>query len=135
MQKNKNKAVQEIIEENNSTIKFLKNLLLVIAISIVVAVVSLMFAFSIDATFFWVLFFISLLCAGLVSWYCASLTGHEMVGLDKLGLNTMEGCLTSIIYMPLYFIMFWYYTLVGWVFVLMAIAEFKKENERLMEKS
>ena len=51
-----------------------------------------------------------------------------MVGLDKLGLNTMEGCLTSIIYMPLYFIIFWYYTLLGWVFALMAIAEFKKEN-------
>ena len=108
---------------------------MVVAISAIVMVVSLVLAFETNATFFWVLFFISLLCAGLVSWYCAKLTGREMVSLDKLGLDSMDGCLTSVIYMPIYFIMFWYYTLAGWVFVLMAIAELKKENKQLVNKN
>ena len=126
---------QEIIEENISTINFLKKFLMVIAISTIVAVVSLVIAFETNATFFWMLFFIALLCEGLVSWYCAKLTGREMVSLDKLGLDSMYGCLTSVIYVPIYFIMFWYYTLAGWVFVLMAIAEMKKENRQLMENN
>ena len=131
---NKKQTAQEIIEENISTINFLKKFLMVIAISTIVAVVSLVIAFETNASFFWILFFIALLCEGLVSWYCAKLTGREMVSLDKLGLDSMDGCLTSVIYMPIYFIMFWYYTLAGWVFVLMAIAEMKKENKQLMKK-
>ena len=133
-EKEKKQTPQEIIEENISAIQFLKKLLLVIVIAVIVTVVSLALAITTNTTFFWLLFLIALICVGLVSWYCAKLTGREMVGLDKLGLNSMDGCLTSVIYVPIYYVMFMYYTLAGWVFVLMAISEMKKENKQLMTK-
>lgn len=114
------------LQQNLQTIHNINIALTVAGVGCLVAIFS---TFFLDIDFFIYLLIIGLLAAGLASYFCSKLAGHGMLELDELG----GGCGTLFM-MPLYFAMYFFFIVTGWVYGIMARSRLRTENQEIIAR-